>query len=191
MSEAADLAARGSTLDTRSLSQIERTIRAGVAARRAIAERGDLPALAGDCRGNRAVVALGGGGDRPLGRGGRVRPEGFGLARPAAAAPRAPRGPWQAGRAPPQDRPRPCVGRAPAGRFRDRARRTSRAGAEILGARTGARDRARLVRLRPDAVHRATRGGRRLEPAARGRGRRARRGGPDPPQPLSPRSCTG
>ena len=45
VSEAADLAARGSTLDTRSLSQIERTIRAGVAARRAIAERGDLPAL--------------------------------------------------------------------------------------------------------------------------------------------------
>ena len=43
--EAADLAARGSTLDTRSLSQIERTIRAGVTARRAIAERDDLPAL--------------------------------------------------------------------------------------------------------------------------------------------------
>ena len=45
VSEAAELAARGSTLDTRSLSQIERTIRTGVAARRSIAERDDLPAL--------------------------------------------------------------------------------------------------------------------------------------------------
>src|SRR3954447_21880227 len=44
--EAADLAARGSTLDTRSLSRIERTIRAGVTARRTVAERDDVPALA-------------------------------------------------------------------------------------------------------------------------------------------------
>ena len=54
VTEAAELAARGSTLDTRSLSQIERTIRAGVAGRRAIAERGDLPALLRARRGHRA-----------------------------------------------------------------------------------------------------------------------------------------
>ena len=46
VTEAAELAARGGTLDTRTLTQVERTIRAGVAARRALAGRDDLPALA-------------------------------------------------------------------------------------------------------------------------------------------------
>ena len=45
VSEAADLAARGSTLDTRTLAQIGRTIRAGVTARRALEERDEIPAL--------------------------------------------------------------------------------------------------------------------------------------------------
>ena len=45
VSEAADLAARGSTLDTRSLAQIEHTIRAGVTARRALGERDEIPML--------------------------------------------------------------------------------------------------------------------------------------------------
>jgi DNA mismatch repair protein MutS2 len=45
VSEAAELAGRGSALDTRTLSGVERTIRAGVAARRAVAERADVPAL--------------------------------------------------------------------------------------------------------------------------------------------------
>ena len=45
MSEAAELATRGSALDTRTLSRVERTIRAGVAARRAVTERDDIPAL--------------------------------------------------------------------------------------------------------------------------------------------------
>jgi len=45
VSEAADLAARGSTLDTRALAQVARTIRAGVTARRALADRSEIPAL--------------------------------------------------------------------------------------------------------------------------------------------------
>ena len=45
VTEAAERAARGSTLDTRSLSLIERTIRAGTAGRRALTARDDLPAL--------------------------------------------------------------------------------------------------------------------------------------------------
>ena len=45
VTEAAERAARGSTLDTRSLSLIERTVRAGVAGRRALAARTDVPAL--------------------------------------------------------------------------------------------------------------------------------------------------
>ena len=45
VTDAAERAARGSTLDTRSLSLIERTIRAGVAGRRALTARDDLPAL--------------------------------------------------------------------------------------------------------------------------------------------------
>ena len=43
--QAAELATRGSALDTRTLSQVERTIRAGVTARRALADRDDIPAL--------------------------------------------------------------------------------------------------------------------------------------------------
>ena len=43
--EAAELATRGSALDTRTLSQVERTIRVGVTARRALADRDDIPAL--------------------------------------------------------------------------------------------------------------------------------------------------
>jgi DNA mismatch repair protein MutS2 len=46
VSEGAELAARGGVLDTRTLTRVERTIRAGVAASRALAGRGDLPALA-------------------------------------------------------------------------------------------------------------------------------------------------
>ena len=45
VSEAAGLATRGSTLDTRTLAHVERTIRAGVTARRALADRADIPAL--------------------------------------------------------------------------------------------------------------------------------------------------
>ena len=45
VTDAAERAARGSTLDTRSLSLIERTIRAGTAGRRALTARDDLPAL--------------------------------------------------------------------------------------------------------------------------------------------------
>jgi DNA mismatch repair protein MutS2 len=45
VTEAAERAARGSTLDTRSLSLIERTIRAGTTGRRALTARTDLPAL--------------------------------------------------------------------------------------------------------------------------------------------------
>ncbi len=44
--EAAELAARGSTLETRTLMQIGRTIQAGVTARRALAEQDGIPALA-------------------------------------------------------------------------------------------------------------------------------------------------
>ena len=47
VSEAAELAGRGSALDTRSLAQIERTIRAGVTARRALGDRDEIPALLG------------------------------------------------------------------------------------------------------------------------------------------------
>ena len=90
----------------------------------------------------------------------------------------------QAGRAPAQDRARPRARRAPPGRLRHRARRAPRAGAEGVGPRPGARHRPRLLGLGPDALRRAARGGRGLEPAARGRGRRARRGGADPAQPL-------
>ncbi len=45
VTDAAERAARGSTLDTRTLSLIERTIRAGVAGRRVLTGRHDLPAL--------------------------------------------------------------------------------------------------------------------------------------------------
>ncbi|MEI7761362.1 MAG: Smr/MutS family protein [Thermoleophilia bacterium] len=45
VSEAAELAVRGSTLDTRTLMQIGRTIHAGVTARRALADRDGVPAL--------------------------------------------------------------------------------------------------------------------------------------------------
>ena len=45
VSDAADLAARGSTLDTRALAQVAGTIRAGVSARRALADREEIPAL--------------------------------------------------------------------------------------------------------------------------------------------------
>jgi len=45
VSEGAELAARGGVLDTRTLWSIERTIRAGVGAARAIGGRSDLPAL--------------------------------------------------------------------------------------------------------------------------------------------------
>ena len=45
VSEAAELAGRGSTLDTRTLMHIGRTIHAGVTARKALAGRDDLPAL--------------------------------------------------------------------------------------------------------------------------------------------------
>src|SRR6478735_6972896 len=45
VTEAAERAARGSTLDTGNLSLIERTIRAGTAARRGLTGRDDLPAL--------------------------------------------------------------------------------------------------------------------------------------------------
>ena len=45
VTDAAERAARGSTLDTRSLSLIERTIRAGTAGRRALTARDDVPAL--------------------------------------------------------------------------------------------------------------------------------------------------
>ena len=45
VSEAAALAARGSILDPGTLAQVARTIGTGVNARRALAERGDLPAL--------------------------------------------------------------------------------------------------------------------------------------------------
>ena len=45
VSEAAELAGRGSALDTRALMQIGRTIQAGVTARRALAARNDIPAL--------------------------------------------------------------------------------------------------------------------------------------------------
>ena len=45
VSEAAELATRGSALDTRTLAQVERTIRAGVTARRAVVERADISAL--------------------------------------------------------------------------------------------------------------------------------------------------
>jgi DNA mismatch repair protein MutS2 len=47
VTDAAERAARGSTLDTRSLSLVERTIRAGAAGRRALTARDDLPALQG------------------------------------------------------------------------------------------------------------------------------------------------
>jgi DNA mismatch repair protein MutS2 len=45
VSEAAELAARGSSLETRTLAQVERTIRAGVTARRALADRAGIPGL--------------------------------------------------------------------------------------------------------------------------------------------------
>ena len=45
VTDAAERAARGSTLDTRSLSLVERTIRAGAAGRRVLTAREDLPAL--------------------------------------------------------------------------------------------------------------------------------------------------
>jgi DNA mismatch repair protein MutS2 len=45
VTDTAERAARGSTLDTRSLSLVERTIRAGAAGRRALTARDDLPAL--------------------------------------------------------------------------------------------------------------------------------------------------
>ena len=45
VSEAAELAARGSTLDTRTLMHVGRTIRAGVAAYRALEDHGEIPAL--------------------------------------------------------------------------------------------------------------------------------------------------
>ena len=45
VAEAGALAARGSTLDTRTLMQIGRTIHTGVAAHRTLADRPDLPAL--------------------------------------------------------------------------------------------------------------------------------------------------
>ncbi len=85
----------------------------------------------------------------------------------------------------------PAARRAPPGRLRHRARRPPRAGAEGVGPRARARHRARLLRLGPDALRRAARGRRRLEPAARGRGRRARRGGADPAQPLVARRRAG
>jgi len=45
VSEAAELAGRGSTLDTRTLMHVGHTIQAGVTARRALAERDGIPAL--------------------------------------------------------------------------------------------------------------------------------------------------
>jgi len=45
VSEAAELAARGSSLDTRTLAQVECTIRAGVTARQTLADRTGIPAL--------------------------------------------------------------------------------------------------------------------------------------------------
>ena len=48
VTEAAELAARGSTLDTRTLMQVGRTIDAGVTARRVLADHGEVPALIAD-----------------------------------------------------------------------------------------------------------------------------------------------
>ena len=191
VTEAAERAARGSTLDTRSLSLIERTIRAGVAGRRALTARTDLPALQELTAGIEPSSALDRRGDRTLGRGGRLRPQGLGLSGAAPPASRASRGPREAGRAAAQDRARPGSRRAPSGRLRHRARRPARPRAQGIGARPRPGDRARLVGLGADAVRRAARGGRRLEPAPRSRGRRARRGGADPPQPLLARRRPG
>ena len=84
----------------------------------------------------------------------------------------------------PKARARPRARRAPPGRLRHRAGGAARTGAEGIGPWPRAGDRARLLGLGADALRGAARGRRGLEPAARGRGRRARRGDPDPPQPL-------
>ena len=191
VTEAAELAARGGTLDTRTLMQVERTIRAGVAARRALAGRDDLPALAELVAGiDLSLVSI----SDEIAR--TVEEDGSDLRDSASPALRRLRRELREGRgAPrreaPEDRARPRPERASPGRLRDGARGPSRVGAESVGARACARDRPRLVRLGPDALRRAARGRRGLEPPPRSRGSGARRGGADPPQPLVARRVPG
>ena len=142
MTEAAERAARGSTLDTRSLSLIERTIRAGVAGRRALAARDDLPALQELIAGiDVSLLSVAEEIGRAVEEDGSDL-QGLGLAGAAPPASRAARGPREAGRAAAQDRARPRARRAPAGRLRHRARRPP-----VLALKASARGRV------PGIVH--------------------------------------
>ena len=77
--------------------------------------------------------------------------------------------------------------RAPAGGLRHPARRPARARGQGELAQQRPRPRPRLLRLRPDALRRALRDRRALEPAVRGRGRRARGGRADPARAVRSR----
>ena len=67
----AALAERGGALDTRALIRVAHTISAGVAARRVVTDRSDLPGAERPHCQDRAVARLGRRRDRPGGRGGR------------------------------------------------------------------------------------------------------------------------
>ena len=192
VTEAAERAARGSTLDTRSLSLIERTIRAGVAGRRALTARDRRAGAAGAHRRHRRRRCS----RSPRRSGASVEEDGSDLKDSASPVLRRLRRELREGRGKLAERLRK-IARDPAlAEHLQDDFVTERGGRPVLALKASARgrvpgDRARLVGLGADAVRRAARGGRRLEPAPRGRGRRARRGGADPPQPLLARRRPG
>ena len=184
VTDAAERAARGSTLDTRSLSLIERTIRAGAAGRRALTARDDLPALQELTAGiELSLLSVA----EEIGR--SVEEDGSDLKDSASPVLRRLRRELREGRGKLAERLRK-IARDPAlAEHLQDDFVTERGGRPVLALKASARGRvpghrARLVGLGADAVRRAARGGRRLEPAPRSRGRRARRGGADPPQSL-------
>ena len=191
VSAAADLAARGSTLDTRTLAQVESTIRAGVTAQRALGERHDIPALLELVAGiDPSLLSVA----EEIGR--AVEEDGSDLKDSASPPLRRLRRELREGRGRLAERLRkiardPAVAEHLQDDFVTERGGRPGPGVEGIGSRARAGHRARLLRLGPDALRRATRGRRRLEPAARGRGRRARRGRADPAQPLLARCRAG
>ena len=182
---AAEVAARGSVLDTAALRSVATSIDAATAARardRDGRRRSGARGVGGRCR-SRARARLGA--DRARGGGRRLGSARRRLAGASAPPAGASRGSRTDHRAAPRARARPVAPRAPVRGLRHRARRPARARAPRLRPRRGAGHRPRQLGLRADAVRRAVRRRRGLQPPARGRERRAGGGRADPARALA------